>query len=174
MLQQEINFGSWFQYWCADCFHQYTLLFSVLRRIAIQKRSGFPSTRNPAFKTFPHFLPKALKDTSASPSLDIPTTIALQVPPADGWFVEEGAGGGKNGHLQFIRVGIMSGELHWFSPGLTARTSGPVGSQHQARHYWKAFFSTSRCREWRTGTNATDGNVGTHDAVGSGCHRWHR
>ncbi|KAF5893242.1 Uncharacterized protein DAT39_017038 [Clarias magur] len=36
-----------------------------------------------------------LKDTSAKPSLDIPTTAAPQVSPADGWFVEEGAGKGK-------------------------------------------------------------------------------
>lgn len=77
-------------------FHLYDMLFSVLRRILIHKnRIGFPSTRNPAFKSFPHFLPKALKDTSARPSLDIPTTAAPQVSPIDGWFVEEGAGGGK-------------------------------------------------------------------------------
>lgn len=47
-------------------FNQYNMRFSVLRRIPIHKnRIGFPSTRNPAFKSFPHFLPKALKDTSA-------------------------------------------------------------------------------------------------------------
>lgn len=155
-------------------FNQYNMRFSVLRRIPIHKnRIGFPSTRNPAFKSFPHFLPKALKDTSArlrhphhcsSSSLSCWWMVCW----GGSWRRE------KNGHLQFIRAGIMSGELHWFSLGLTARTSGPVGSQHQAWRYWKAFFSTSRCREWRTGTNATDGNVGTHDAVGSGRHRWHR
>lgn len=90
------------------------MIFSGLRRIPIHKnRIGVPSTRNPAFKSFPQLVPKALKDTSARPSFDIPTTAAPQVSPADGWFVEEGAGGGgKNGHLQFIRAGIMSGELH--------------------------------------------------------------
>lgn len=80
--------------------HLYDMLFSVLKRIPIHMdRIGFPSTRSPAFKSFPQFLPKALKDTSARPSLDIPTTAAPQVSPADGWFVEEGAGGEKNGHL---------------------------------------------------------------------------